>query len=271
MIKKLLLLSALSFVLLPVVAQRDYDSDFGTWLELDAKKKLGVSPFSLGVNGGLRMDDNSSSVNRLSVGLDASYKMSKYLKFTLGYTFLDNYKKDKWKDGTDDNVWDKRKRVTDDNWRNSHRFYFDISPDIKVARLLRISLRERYQYTFTPVDRYTRSSYYYREVNDDLVLMEGRTKHEEMSDAREHKHVLRSRLKFEIDKKGLDWSPFVSIEAHNNLRSKMHMRKLRTALGTEYKIDRHHSLGAAYILTRENEEGDKDLLHAINLSYSYKF
>ncbi|MDD7304876.1 MAG: DUF2490 domain-containing protein [Bacteroidaceae bacterium] len=271
MIKKLLSVTALSLALMPAVAQQDYDSDFGTWLELGAKKNLGVSRFSVGANAELRMDDNSRSVNRLSVGVDATYKWNKYVKFTLGYVFLDNYKKDKWKDGTEDNVWDKRKRVTDDDWKNHHRFYFDISPDIKVGRLLRISLRERYQYTFTPVDRYMRSSYYYRDVDGNLTLMEGRTKHEMMSDAREHKHVLRSRLKFEIDKKGLKWSPYVSVEAHNNLQSKMHLRKLRTALGTDYKLNRHHSVGAAYILTRENEDGDKELLHALDLNYSYKF
>ncbi len=269
---------------LPITSQAGdiSDNDFGTWLEVGAKKELNHL-FSLEASGEMRTNDNSTSVDRLSIGVSGTYKMNKYVKFSLGYTFLDSYKKEKTK--WEEDEWEKHERVTKSHWSPRHRFYFDVSPDIKIAKVLRISLRERYQYTFTPEEVLDRTTYIYewkktdKEYKYNYVGPKDDPNHEKA----EHVHVLRSRLKFEYDKKRVDWNPYYSIEFHNNLvtqggEKNMYMRKLRNAFGTDYKINRHHSVGMAYILTLEREPNKeiantntKTLMHAINVSYSYKF
>ena len=84
-------------------------------------------------------------------------------------------------------------------------------------------------------------------------------------------HILRSRLKIEIDKKHLKWSPFVSVEFHNNLQSNFHLDKLRTSVGTDYSIHKHHKVGLSYILTHKFEDEGTSRMHAINASYKFNF
>ncbi len=285
--KKLVLLLPLFLPMISWAGDID-DNDFGTWIELGAKKELNHL-FSLEAGAELRTQNTSKNVDRLSVSLSGTYKMNKYLKFSLGYAFLDSYKTErhKIKEGDRDNndiLLDYRERITDSHWSPRHRFYFEVSPDIKLAKVLRISLRERYQYTFTPEQILDRTAYFY-EWDDGikdyyLDYSEDDPNHEKA----EHKHVLRSRLKFEYDKKRVDWNPYYSIEFHNNLvndpngEKSMYLRKLRNVFGTDYKINRHHSIGLAYILTLEREPNEdivndniKTLMHAVNVSYSYKF
>ncbi len=281
MTKKLALLLPL-FLPIAVQAGDISDNDFGTWLEVGAKKELNHL-FSLDASAELRTNDNSTNVDRLSIGVSGTYKMNKYLKFSLGYSFLDSYKSEKVKEVYDE--WEKRERVTKSHWNARHRFYFEVSPDIKIAKMLRISLRERYQYTFTPehvLDR-TANVFEWGKTDDGYGYQYLGTEDDPNHEKAEHVHVLRSRLKFEYDKKRVDWNPYYSIEFHNNLvnqggEKSMYLRKLRNAFGTDYKINRHHSMGIAYILTLEREPDKevinanvKKLIHAVNVSYSYKF
>ncbi len=262
------------------------DNDFGTWLEVGAKKELNHL-FSLEAGAELRTQNCSKNVDRLSIGVSGTYKMNKYLKFSLGYAFLDSYKteKSKIKEGDKDGsgiLLDYRERITDSHWSPRHRVYFEVSPDIKIAKVLRISLRERYQYTFTPAQTLDRIANYYEWNGSEYEF--DYSENDPKNEKAEHKHVLRSRLKFEYDKKRVDWKPYYSIEFHNNLRNEpageksMYLRKVRNAFGTDYKINRHHSIGLAYILTLEREPNEdvvndniKTLMHAVNVSYSYKF
>lgn len=84
-------------------------------------------------------------------------------------------------------------------------------------------------------------------------------------------HILRSRLKLSIDRKGLDWEPYVSVETHNNLGHKWNLDKIRATVGVEYKINRHHTVGGGYVFNHENDDDGNYNIHAIALSYNYKF
>lgn len=273
MVKKILLTAALCLPALALPAQDDdYESDFGTWWELGAKKEL-TKQWSVSVDGELRTSDMNKEVDRLGLGIGANYKVNKYLKVGAGYTLLGGHKKDKTKRKTGDVdlngfVYDFRERITPGYWNNRHRFYVDITPDVKLGKAWHLSLRERYQYTFTPMQHHDRTTNYH-EWNGSMYEVESID--EVITDEKVSKHVLRSRIKLEFDKKKVDWKPFVSVEAQNNLTDHMHMRKLRTAVGTEYKISKHHSAGLAYVFTRANEGGDKELFHALNISYNFKF
>lgn len=84
-------------------------------------------------------------------------------------------------------------------------------------------------------------------------------------------HILRSRLKLSIDKKGWKWEPYVSVETHNNLGDKWNLDKVRTILGVEYNINRHHNLDFGYVFNHENDEDGNQNIHAISIGYNYKF
>ena len=275
MVKKILLAAAFCLPALASQAQdNDYEGDFGTWWELGAKKEL-TKQWSLSLDGELRTNDMSRKMDRLGLGIGANYKVNKYLKVGAGYTLLGGHKKDKTKikeeyDIVTGALESITVRTTPDYWNNRHRFYVDITPAIKLGKAWHLSLRERYQYTFTPLGHHTRDTRYY-DVYEGEVSFNREVLGERRTDERTHRHVLRSRLKLEFDKKKVDWKPFISVEAQNNLADHMHLRKLRAAAGTEYKISKHHSAGLAYVFTRSNEGGDKELFHALNISYNFKF
>lgn len=271
--KIILLMFSLLFFPLNNYAE-DNEHDFGTWLEIGAKKDLASLPLSLDFQGELRTKSISTQVDRISLAIGATYKFNKYLKFNFSYAFIDSYKADKERysketynqDGV---LLSYRKRFTPGYWTPRHRFYFELTPTIKLARMLRVSLRERYQYTFTPVNHYTRNTYYY-ELEKDAFVLDYSQNGELRQEPRDHRHSLRSRLKLDYDKKGIKCTPYVSVELHNDLRNDFRIRKIRSAFGMDYKLNRHHSLGAAYILNWDCEKQPHEFFHALNISYTFK-
>lgn len=238
----------------------DHD-DFGTWLELGAEKSLPYN-MELGLEGGLRTRDNSSAMDRWNIGASFGYKPHKYLKLNAGYSLIMDY--------NTENVG--KKWLTPSYWGHRNRFYLDASSGYKFWKWLRVSGRVRYQYTYRPAQDIER----YEFVGIDAES--GKRIYEEDPDIKhkdfEDRQVLRSRIKFEVDKKHLDWSPFVSVEFHNNLASGQHMHfdKLRTAIGTEYKINKQNSVSLSYVYTldRLDHPVDKNM-HAISAGYSFDF
>ena len=84
-------------------------------------------------------------------------------------------------------------------------------------------------------------------------------------------HVLRSRLTLEIDKKGWRWTPYLYFESFNNMGEGWHFDKLRASAGVDYSLTKQHKIGLGYIFNHENDD-DGDLnIHAINVSYKFKF
>ena len=84
-------------------------------------------------------------------------------------------------------------------------------------------------------------------------------------------HVLRSRLTLEIDKKGWRWTPYLYFESFNNMGEGWHFDKLRASAGVDYALTKQHKIGLGYTFNHENDD-DGDLnIHAINVSYKFKF
>ena len=84
-------------------------------------------------------------------------------------------------------------------------------------------------------------------------------------------HVLRSRLAFEVDKKGWKLSPFCYAEVFNNLGESMHLDKLRLAAGVDYTLTPVHKLSLGYIFNHENDDDGDMNIHAITIGYKFKF
>jgi hypothetical protein len=239
----------------------------------------------VGLNTELRAQEDA----RWSLGASLDYKPIKYLKLGASYSFMYRYKPENRRehyrdDIMDDDHWDGY-NVRDSYWSPRHRASLDVTGTVKLWKWLRVSLRERYQFTRnSPMDVNDTKYRYNKILNSDGEFQGYELKNgypEVEVDEREDKNsnVLRSRLKLEVDKKGVDLSPFVSCEVHNNLNigNKMVLEKVRSSAGLEYKVSKKHKITLAYILTCDihDDEGALERIHgrthAFNIGYDFKF
>jgi hypothetical protein len=262
----------------------DVEDRFGTWTEIGISKEV-TKTFDVGLNTELRAQEDA----RWSLGASLDYKPIKYLKLGASYSFMYRYKPENRRehyrdDIMDDDHWDGY-NVRDSYWSPRHRASLDVTGTVKLWKWLRVSLRERYQFTRnSPMDVNDTKYRYNKILNSDGEFQGYELKNgypEVEVDEREDKNsnVLRSRLKLEVDKKGVDLSPFVSCEVHNNLNigNKMVLEKVRSSAGLEYKVSKKHKITLAYILTCDihDDEGALERIHgrthAFNIGYDFKF
>ena len=226
-VRFIILVLFLTFVFIGL-SKAQTTNDFGMWVSAGTEKNLSDS-WSLGVNSELRTEDNTGSVDRWQMGVSGTYKVSKALKLGGGYEFH-------LKNRTVDDVTEMVSR---------HRLMFDITPGGKVSDWLKLSLRERYQYTYTM---------------------------KKSNEGASHEHHLRNRFKAEIANSRMNgWSPFASVEMFNNLGKQFQIDEMRMAVGTSYSINAHHtvSLGYLFDLKRATNSLDKGL-HVLTSGYVYK-
>ncbi len=288
----------LLLALLPTLAWAGDIDDFGTWLELGAEKALPRN-MEIGLGAGLRTHSNSSLMDRWDVGASFGYKAHKYLKLSAGYNYIHDYNPDEkeWSESCQFNsdgtrVETFKMRIYKAHQSSRHRFYLDASSSVKLWKWLRISGRLRYQNTYSPAKtleryRYEEKTEYTQKFTGEFDSNGNPVFHYEKEDP-EIKHdewdlkekesktrqVLRSRIKLELDKKHLDWKPFVSMEFHNNVATgeHMHFDKFRTAIGTDYKISKQHSVGLSYVFTLDRMyDPFPNNMHALSASYSFDF
>ncbi len=255
--KRLLLLLAL----LPSLAWAGDNDDWGTWLELSAEKALPYK-IEMGLEADLRTKDHSSMMDRWNVGLNIGYKAHKYLKFSAGYSLLMDYNAEN----------QGKKWLTPSHWQHRNRMFLDASSGYKFMKWLRVSARVRYQFSHRAakhVDRYECEG---TDGNTGEYVYDMDYPETKLFDC-ESRQVLRSRIKLEVDKKHLAWKPFVSAEFHNNLAigAGMNFDKLRTGVGTSYKINRNNDVSISYVYTLNRMEHPYEHMHALSIGYSYDF
>lgn len=267
--------SALLFVLCatPMAwAGEDTENTGALWTEVGVTKSL---PYNLSIDAGAgyRTLDWFDESSRWDVGAGLSYKVSKHFKFGLSYTFIRKYHQEEWKDhyGSNSGRWNGY-NVDAANWASRHRVAFDIVGTKRYWKTLRISLRERYQYTRQSARDVNRMKLRDPSYDGDgnLISLDDTTYTVDHKSAK-NRHLLRSRLKFSIDKKGWKWEPYVSVEAHNNLGDKWHLDKVRTIVGVDYSISRQHKVGLGYVFNHENDDDGNQNIHAISIGYNFKF
>ena len=273
MFKRLLFLLSVIALLLPlgVRAQGMGDDDFGLWYELGVEKNL-PKKFSLGLDGEVRTQNNTTSLDRMNLGINVGYKLNKYVKFDVAYVVLGYYNPEKCTDKYNTEGVYKGYNKDNSNWQLRHRMNLEATGSFKPCRWLRISLRERYQLTHSCQSVCDED--HYRYVTDsetgEKVLRLKETERD--TSFASNDHTLRSRLKFEFDKKRCKWSPYVSVEFHDDLQNGFHLDKLRTCVGCGYKINKHHSVGLGYVLTHKFDVDEPTTrMHAVSMSYKYDF
>ena len=271
----------------PILAEGDDEACL--WHEIGVEKAI-TKKWDVGLDMEYRSQDKA----RFSVGLGTSYKLNKYLKFGINYNFLYSYKPDKFKNKDEGEVdsdnWEVGYNHTPNHWYPRHRFSADATGSIKFWNWLKVSLRERYQFTHSrarTVDKYKHRVIYEKKYDFDDDWNEISWYEETVTDETEPKYypaftdqVLRSRIKLEYDKKRFPFSPFISAEAHNSVSVGDHMllQKVRTAVGSTYKFRKHNEISLSYIITfdmydiEDNEVvRQHDRKHAICLGYKYSF
>lgn len=265
---------------LPLLVQAQDTENYGAvWTEVGVTKVLPYN-FSIDAGVGFRTLDWFEDANRFDASLGLGYKLGKHLKFGLSYTFIEKHYLEEWKEnyGNKSGLFNGY-NVDAAHWAPRHRVAFDVTADKRFWKTLRISLRERYQYTHQAARDVDRTRY--RDPSYDaagqLVRDEsGNIIFDDIEEVVRHKaawnrHLLRSRLKFAIDKKGWQWEPYISAETHNNMGERWHLDKIRCAAGTEYAVSKQHKISAAYVFTHENDDDGNENIHAISIGYRFKF
>lgn len=267
--KRLFGVLALAMMSVAGFAQSD---DFGTILSVEADKKINKK-FSVGLEAEMRTRDDVKKVDRWSAGVQASYKVSSWLKASAGYTFLyDNNEKASYYDDDDEVVTrDIGIRAGDlkrsaQYWGVRHRFDVSLTGSYKFGKL-DLSLRERWQYTYRPEHTVDNRTIYYDEEEDEPVPAG-------ISDGKSHtykakgKNVLRSRLQAEYKTKGFPITPFANVELFNGWA----LEKIRYTAGAEYKINKKNSVELFYRYQHVNDDSDDEPnRHIIGLTYKVKF
>ena len=229
---------------------RAQSSDFGTWYELGAEKKLSKK-WNLGVEGEFRTRNNSRTADRWSAGLNAEYKIIRGLKASAGYALLyDNNQEelDLKSDGLRPNKW------TPSYWGMRHRFNVSLTGNIDWGRL-NVSLRERWQYTYRPEAEGKKYDF------DDEAWTSVKGK---------GKNVLRSRLQLSYDIPHWKFDPFANVEMFNTDKG---IDKMRYQIGVDYKYQKKHVFSLTYRYQNVNSNDDDNDVnsHMIGLSYKLKF
>jgi len=326
---------ALSLLFATCLMAQEND-EVGIWTELGIEKAI-TKKWDVGLD----LEYRAQNKSRFSAGISTSYKPWKWLKLGIGYNFLYSYRPDKYKVKNNleekiaeiglleehlqdpDNMdyypskWKIGYNHTPEYWFPRHRFSVEATGSIKLWKWLKISLRERYQLTYSKAR--TVAQYKYRDVyeyedhprwvsevvygssydpNDPFTWFDYEIVNTKISEftltqtqteewVYETKpaytdQVLRSRIKFEYDKKRSPYSPFISVELHNSVRpgDRMLLQKIRTAAGLAYKFRKHNEIFFSYMLTFDINEIDDDTnevvrlhdrMHAINIGYKYSF
>lgn len=293
--KRFLIASLLGVaVTLPSMAQIDADdevSEFGVWTSVGVEKKINKK-WSVEAEGEFRTADALNEVSRYSFGLSTSYKMCSWLKADAGYTLLRDYTRAstslQWKEDVyddDDYMWSEYE--LDDNadfWRTRHRVNVSLTGSVKIDRF-KISLRERWQYTYQPEVSYDKTEYDVIRYNVDdwgwaqenmglvehdgylwKVNEEGETK----KDTKRGKgsNVLRSRLQVAYDIKNIPFEPYASCEMYHDDGG---LKKTRYTIGGDYKIAKKHSIGLYYRYQDFSGSDEGESTHILGLGYKFKF
>ena len=254
-------LIGLSFVIChlsfnPAWAQSD---DYGIWTGANVEKKINNR---LTLDGGLELrtrDNGFGELDRWSIEVGADYKLTDWLKTSIGYSLLDDH---------NHKVNSSGKKYSD-YWGLRHRINVSLTVSQQFGRL-GISLRERWQYTYRPektVDRY----WNYTDDEDDIyygepVIKKGNTQQHVYRGKTQSKWRNRFQLKYKLNKQ---WRPYISAESTVGGSG---LDKMRYAVGTEWRITKKHVLDMQYMYQRSHKDDESEgNRHVLSIGYTYKF
>lgn len=245
-----------SLSITPVMAQ----TESGLLLSAGAEKKVDKK-LSVGIEADYRTRNDFKTADRWSVGLGADYKLAKWLKADAGYTLLNTNFREKVAGYTSAKGNDKVK-WRPSYWGTRHRLHASLTANRKVWGDLRLSLRERWQYTYRPskaVERWKLDPADLTKELDDDYVRSGKGKNQ-----------LRSRLQLSWDKKRARFTPFASAEFYHSWA----IEKVRYSVGTDVRLSKQHELSVYYrfqdMHNIDEDDYDPDM-HYLGIGYQLKF
>ena len=206
-------------------------SDWGLWTSIDVEKKLGKK-LELDIAGQYRWKDNISLTDQIRGSADISMKLGKYVKLGAGYEFISKYK---------------------------------LKKDIFVYRnRFRLQATGSYKFSGFTADWRTRMQ---------LTLMETDEPRGDIFFDDSFKWVWRNRFGLKYDIKNTPLKPYINLELFHNIFSNLEQvyYQNRLSIGTEYKINKSHSLEVGYKLETEIDGSKKYKLNVIKLGYTFSF
>ena len=235
---------------LPLFAQSEGGLIAGAEVEKKVNKKL-----SVGIEAEMRTRHDFKTMDRWKFGIGASYKLTPWLKANAGYDLLNSNFREKisYKSSGDYNHW------RPSYWGIKHRLHFSLTGSYKFSNNIKLSLRERWQYTYRPE----------KTVDQRWDCLNNTYDGKQKIYSGKGRNVLRSRLQVEYDKKGLAITPYANVELFNAWS----LQKIRYNVGVDWKLSKQHSLGFFYRYQHVNNDED-DLepnIHMLGLGYKFKF
>ena len=250
--------------------------ELGVWASVEASKKINKQ-FKVVADAEFRTYDFVNNVERATVGVKLEYKILKWLKANVGYSFMYTHKPEETsikdtrevlnENGEIETLYDKN--IDHDYWVVRNRFYATVSGEYKIGRF-EIGLRERLQYTHTNSATTNETKYrWYENVdeegNDLPPTLETKTE-PELKKAKDNL-TLRSRLSLKYNIPNSKVDPFASVELYTRLDEWKGYDKLRYRIGASYKINKDNSISLYYLYQDANND-DESKGHAIGIEYT---
>ncbi len=249
----------LLIALLPLAVSAQ-DSTWGTDLAVEISKSLSKKT-SLELDAELRTRDGVETVDRVGGGLSVHYKAFPWLRLAGGYLFL--YDHEERLSHYDEDDRDVKRGLAQvgapknlrDYWVVRHRAHASATLTHKWGNL-RLSLRERWQYTYR-MEKVVKGRYNYLYQRSDEA--------EHLYKAK-GKNVLRSRLsaRYKID--GFPLTPEVSIETFNA----WNVEKVRCTLGADWKISKKQTMYFYYRYQHGDDDNKPERRHVTGITYELK-
>lgn len=243
---RLIALAAALAVMLPAHAQKD---DLGLWIGANVEKKLS-DKWEVGFGAEYRLHEELSAPDRISVGVDAKYKVTGWLKAAAGYDYLHGRESKEMSDGG--------KYMYNSYWYPRHRFHADLTASKKFGRI-KVALRERWMYTYRPSFE-----------RDRMNIVEGDPNYGQITQndkSGKGENVLRSRLNVQYDIKKSKFTPYAYVESFNLWA----VDKVRYAVGTEFKLNKKNAVKLYYVFEDKNQRTGGDPVqdsHIIGVEYN---
>ena len=258
-------------------AQSDKD-EFGIWATVEASKKINKK-FKVVGDAEFRTYDFVNNIERAAIGAKIEYKILKWLKTNVGYSFMYTHKPEETTIKTKEGLNDKGELdilqdtyINHDYWVIRNRVYATISGEYKIGRF-EIGLRERLQYTHTCSTWAKESEYLWiYDWDDEGNDLPSKYTVKTEPDFKKAKHnlTLRSRLSLEYNIANCKVDPFASVELYTRFDKWKGCDKLRYRIGASYKINKDNALSLYYLYQDANDD-DEPRGHAIGLEYSIDF
>ena len=247
MFKRLTLAAVIMATAMPVSAQSEGGLNMTAEVEKKIDKKLSVS-----LEAGMRTRNDFKTMDRWTLDLGASYKLTKWLKADLGYMLLDenNHEKINYKTSGGYDTW------RPSYWGLKHRVYASLTGTYKIGDV-RLALRERWQYSYRP-EKTTQRWDFDDEAWEDKVR------------SGKAKNVLRSRFEIAYDKKRALLTPYANVELYNAWG----IEKIRYTVGTDFNLSKQHTLTAFYRFSDAKNVAADDYdpdMHYLGVGYKFKF